>query len=169
MPHDDACFDDLAELSARLLCAARSKHLEVVTVESCTGGLLASVLTDVEGLSHIFNRGLVTYSEAAKTDLVGVSPQLLRKYGAVSEQVARAMATGGRLSTGNCACISLAITGFAGPTKESELSGLVFVAASLSEGIWVKRHDFASDSRDLVRQNALRAAVSLGLQALLAS
>lgn len=85
----------------------------LVTAESCTGGLVAAAITDISGSSHWFERGFVTYSNQAKTEMIGVPAELIDKHGAVSESVARAMAEGALLNSR--AQISLSITGVAGP------------------------------------------------------
>lgn len=85
----------------------------LVTAESCTGGLVAAAITDISGSSHWFERGFVTYSNQAKTEMIGVPAELIDKHGAVSEPVARAMAEGALLNSR--AQISLSITGVAGP------------------------------------------------------
>ncbi|MEG1030176.1 MAG: CinA family protein, partial [Brevundimonas sp.] len=85
---------DVEVLVEGVLKAACDHRVALATAESCTGGLLASVLTDVEGCSHVFERGFVVYTDAAKSDLLGVSADLIAAEGAVSEAVARAMAEG---------------------------------------------------------------------------
>ena len=85
---------DLEERSARLLALLRTHGLKVVTAESCTGGLVAGALTAIAGSSDVVDRGFVTYSNAAKTDMLGIPAELITKHGAVSEPVARAMAEG---------------------------------------------------------------------------
>lgn len=149
-----------------MLKAAEQNRLQLVTVESCTGGLLASMLTDVDGLSHVFNRALITYCDEAKTELAAVPVKLLQECGAVSEAVAQAMASGGRLSARDTQCLALAVTGYAGPTPDGGQPGLVYVAASTPSAIRVERYDFASEDRDLVRRKAVEAALSLGIKVL---
>lgn len=158
--------DRNTQLAAKLLRAAEQKQLQIVTVESCTGGLLALMLTDVEGLSHVFNRALITYCDAAKIEMAAVPTQLLQEHGAVSEAVAQAMASGGRLAAGDCECLALAVTGYAGPSEDGGQPGLVYVAASTSTSIRTERHDFASDDRDVVREQAVEAALRLGIDIL---
>ncbi len=101
------------DLAARLLNTCRAKNLRVATAESCTGGLIAAALTHAAGASDVFDRGFVTYSNEAKTELLGIPADLIAKHGAVSEEVARAMAAGAlRLSR---ASMAVAVTGIAGP------------------------------------------------------
>lgn len=103
----------LQGLAAQVGAALRTRGLRLVTVESCTGGLLAKLLTDVPGSSHWFDCGYVTYSNAAKQRDVAVHPQLLLRHGAVSEAVVRAMAEGALARTN--ADIAISISGVAGP------------------------------------------------------
>src|SRR3954465_1326541 len=91
---DPAMPPEVDALAQRVLREACARDLLLATAESCTGGLLASLLTDIPGKSHAFERGFVTYSNAAKTELLGVGETLLADHGAVSEAAARAMAEG---------------------------------------------------------------------------
>src|SRR5258707_14606512 len=96
-----------------LLATAKAAGVRIATAESCTGGLIAALLTEIPGASDVFGRGFVTYSNKAKEDMLGVSASLLRQHGAVSEPVARIMAEGAiRNSTGQ---MSVSVTGIAGP------------------------------------------------------
>ena len=99
--------------AAQILRAARSLGLRIATVESCTGGMVAVALTDLAGSSDVFDRGFVTYSNEAKTELLGVPAALIANHGAVSEAVARAMAEGALRHAK--AQLSVAVTGIAGP------------------------------------------------------
>jgi nicotinamide-nucleotide amidase len=96
-----------------LVARARAAGATVVTAESCTGGLLAGAITEVPGASEVLERGFVTYSNAAKTEMLGVEPALIEAHGAVSEEVARAMATGALARAR--ATLAVSITGIAGP------------------------------------------------------
>jgi nicotinamide-nucleotide amidase len=106
-------FDALVGEAAKLLAAARAKGLKIATAESCTGGLIAAILTEVAGSSDVFERGFVTYSNEAKTELIGVPAALIERHGAVSEEVARAMAEGALKHSQ--ADIAVSVTGVAGP------------------------------------------------------
>jgi nicotinamide-nucleotide amidase len=120
----------LIKHAERLLAAAREKNLKLATAESCTGGLIAAVLTEIAGSSDVFERGFVTYSNAAKEQMLGVPGALIRQHGAVSEAVARAMAEGAiRAST---AQLAVAVTGIAGPGggTDDKPVGLVHIAAA---------------------------------------
>lgn len=112
-PAIDGKAEDLAALASRVLELARHSGLRIVTAESCTGGMLSSLLTDIEGLSSCFERGFAVYSDDAKTEMLGVEPKLIERYGAASAEVARAMAQGALARS--LAQIAVAITGFAGP------------------------------------------------------
>jgi nicotinamide-nucleotide amidase len=107
----------VAVLCARLADALRGKGWMLATAESCTGGLIAGACTDLSGSSDWFERGFVSYSNAAKTELLGVDPGLIEQHGAVSEVVARAMAFGAVRHSR--AQVSVAVTGVAGPTGGS--------------------------------------------------
>lgn len=111
-----------------LLRRVCDEQLRLATAESCTGGLLASVLTDVEGCSHAFDRGFVVYSEAAKKDVLGLGDDLLARHGAVSRPAAIAMAEAAlRRSRAD---VAFAVTGFAGPAGHTDEEGLVHYACA---------------------------------------
>lgn len=123
----------------------KKQRLTIATAESCTGGLIAHTLTNVSGSSNYFDRGIVSYSNEAKMEVLGVPEDLLKKYGAVSEQVAKAMAEWVR--TKSKVDVGLATTGVAGPTggtKEKPV-GLVYIAISTSKGTIVKSFQFSGD------------------------
>ena len=101
------------QLAIRVGNKLRDGRLMLATAESCTGGMVATAMTDISGSSGWFERGFVTYSNQAKTEMIGVPPELIEKHGAVSEPVARAMAEGAL--TNSRAQVSLAVTGVAGP------------------------------------------------------
>lgn len=143
------------EATRRLLAKACERELVLATAESCTGGLLASLLTDVPGVAHAFERGFVTYSEESKTDLLGVPASLVDAEGAVSKAVAIAMAEGA-LSRSR-ANIALAITGFADTGDEP---GLVHFACARAGRISAHREEhFGGIGRGAVRVAALEVAI----------
>jgi nicotinamide-nucleotide amidase len=153
-----------AALAAQVLDACRARGFRVATVESCTGGLLAGALTEIAGSSDVVERGFVTYSNEAKIELVGVAPALIGAHGAVSEEVARAMAEGGLARSR--ADIAVAVTGIAGPAGATAIKpvGLVHIAAARRErGTLHERHVFAGSRRD-VRAASVIAALELTLR-----
>ena len=138
----------------------REHRLTIATAESCTGGLLASRLTDVPGSSDYVDRGVVCYSNRSKTDLAGVAEALIAEHGAVSEPVARAMAEGIRSRAGSK--IGVGITGIAGPgggTPEKPV-GTVAIAVALDEEIRVRTFQFLG-SREMVKFQAAQSALNM--------
>ncbi len=112
-------FDsNLIRAATALLAECRSRGLMLATAESCTGGLIAGVLTEIAGSSDVLDRGFVTYSNAAKSDMLGVPPELIEANGAVSSPVAASMAAGALLRSR--AALTVAVTGVAGPGGGSE-------------------------------------------------
>jgi nicotinamide-nucleotide amidase len=105
--------DALRQAASALLDALRARGLLLATAESCTGGLIAAALTEIAGSSDVVDRGFVTYSNAAKAEMLGVPAEMIASHGAVSEPVARAMAEGA-LQRSNAA-VTIAVTGIAGP------------------------------------------------------
>jgi nicotinamide-nucleotide amidase len=158
--------DHVEDAVDRLLSAACDKELSLVTAESCTGGLFASILTDVSGRSHAFERGFVTYTNEAKAEMLGVDPALLEDPGPVSEPVARAMAEGAlRNSRGD---LALSVTGFAGPAGPEDEPGLVHFGLARRNGPTVHRCEhFGSDDRGEVRVKCLETGLEM-LQAAVA-
>src|SRR4030081_487294 len=131
--------DDIREAAERVLAACRTHGLKLAVAESCTGGLLAAVLTEIPGSSDVFDRGFVTYSDAAKQAMLGVAASVLETKGAVSKETADAMAAGALERSG--ADLSAAITGVAGPgggTAEKPV-GLVHLAAARRSGRTLNR------------------------------
>lgn len=147
----------LEAATRQLLAKACERDLVLATAESCTGGMLASLLTDVQGVAHAFDRGFVTYSEAAKTEMLGVPAALIEEAGAVSKAVAVAMAEGA-LSRSR-ANIALAITGFADTGEEP---GLVHFACARNGRITAHREEhFGPVGRGATRIAALGVAVEM--------
>ncbi len=156
----DSLPDDVEALIEAVLAAADRQGVELATAESCTGGLLASVLTDVEGKSHVFDRGFVTYSDDAKQEELGVPLRLIRQNGAVSEPVARAMAQGALQAAK--AGMALAITGFAGPGGPDDEPGLVHFALAAEGAPTVHQaHHFGDIGRGPCRIECLRVALGM--------
>jgi nicotinamide-nucleotide amidase len=145
-------------LEAALVKLLTSRRETVATAESCTGGLLANRLTNVDGSSKVFVAGYVTYSNDAKIDVLDVGPQLLEKHGAVSEEVAKAMAQGARSRARST--YALSTTGIAGPSGGSEDKpvGTVFVGLAMPDETVVRKLFYPSDRetfKDVVTQHAL--------------
>ncbi|WP_150287133.1 CinA family protein [Rhabdaerophilum calidifontis] len=124
----------LPALARTVLAAARANGQTIATAESCTGGLVAAALTAISGSSDVVDRGFVTYSNAAKTAMLGVPAALIAEVGAVSAEVAAAMAEGALRTSG--AALAVAITGIAGPGGGSAAKpvGLVHLAAAAADG-----------------------------------
>jgi nicotinamide-nucleotide amidase len=152
----------LVSQAADLLDACRAKGELIATAESCTGGLVSATLTAVPGSSDAFDRGFVTYSNAAKSEMLGVPYWLIERHGAVSEDVARAMA-GGALTHSN-ASLAVAVTGIAGPdggTPEKPV-GLVHFAAGRPDGpMHHERVVFGDLGRAEVRRRAVERVLSM--------
>ncbi len=152
----------MAEVNVQdLLAQARSLGLKIATAESCTGGMVAVALTDVAGSSDVFERGFVTYSNAAKVEMLGVSPATLAAHGAVSEAVAREMAEGAL--THSAAGLAASITGIAGPGgSEFKPEGRVcFGLARTGRDTVVETVEFGPLGRAKVRKAATTHALEL--------
>jgi nicotinamide-nucleotide amidase len=153
---------DILDDAKRLIGALRAKNRMLATAESCTGGLVAAAITAVPGSSDVFFGGFVTYSNDAKSQMIGVDPGLIAHHGAVSEAVAHAMADGAVRTTG--ADLAVSVTGVAGPGggSPSKPVGLVYIGiASVFDAPRVERHMFGDAGRDEVRLASLRAALRL--------
>jgi nicotinamide-nucleotide amidase len=153
---------DLLIRAEQLLAKARAGKLKIATAESCTGGLIAGLLTEVAGSSDVFERGFVTYSNQAKRELLGVPEDLLIRYGAVSQEVARAMAQGALAHSQ--ADLAVAVTGIAGPGGGSAQKpvGLVHIAAARKGVDLVHREcRFGDIGRGAVRIATLDAALEM--------
>ena len=149
---------DIEQLAIAVLKSMTAGDFKIATAESCTGGLLASLLTDVEGCGHCFDRGFVTYTNASKTDLLGVSAEALERDGAVSRKTASSMVEGALQRSQ--AEFAIAITGYAGPGEPGSEPGLVYIAVGPREGpIQVKEHHFGDVGRGTVRMLCLREAL----------
>jgi nicotinamide-nucleotide amidase len=152
--------DAVIERACRVLKLADAHDTMLATAESCTGGLLASLLTDISGLSHVFERGFVSYSNAAKCDLLDIDRDLVDRCGAVSRQVAEAMARGALKLSG--AGIALSITGFAGPAGPDDEEGLVHFACACEDGRLDHRVEhYGAIGRGAVRHKALDTALAM--------
>ncbi|MGI4733197.1 MAG: CinA family protein [Janthinobacterium lividum] len=151
-------------MTEALLRRVHSAGLTIATAESCTGGLLASLLTDVDGYGHVFDRGFVTYSEQAKCQLLGLAQEQVDRCGAVSHETAVAMAEGALAASD--AQLTLAITGFAGPGAPGDEAGLVHFACARSGRDTCHREEHFGDiGRGGVRRACLEVALQMMLDA----
>jgi len=154
--------DDLQQRAARLHEQLRSHELKLASAESCTGGLIAALMTELAGSSTVFERAFVTYTNAAKSEMIGVPAALIAAHGAVSREVAVAMAEGALRASR--ADIAVSVTGLAGPGGGTELKpiGLVHIAAARAGH--PTRHEecrFGSIGRSQIRLAALARALTL--------
>ena len=152
--------DPLVELAERLQAICLGASLTVATAESCTGGLVANLITEVGGSSGYFVGGVVSYSDALKRSLLDVPAEVLDAHGAVSAQAARAMAEGARARLS--AAMAVAVTGIAGPGGGTDAKpvGLTYVAAADASGVDVRRFHWTGDRAANKRESA-RAALEL--------
>jgi nicotinamide-nucleotide amidase len=151
-------FSSLESLVVQLGDRLRARGWHLVTAESCTGGLLAAACTSVAGSSDWFERGIVSYGNDAKVELLGVPQALITLHGAVSEEVARAMASGALHAAP--AQLAVAITGVAGPGGGTAVKpvGLVWIAWASAQGVQAERLQLSGD-RSAVRAQAVRIAL----------
>lgn len=149
-----------------LATALRARGWRIAAAESCTGGLIAAACTSVAGSSDWFERGLVTYSNAAKTELLGVDAALIARHGAVSEAVARAMAEGALARAP--VQLAVAVTGIAGPGggTEGKPVGLVYFACATADGTTSRVERFGDIGRQEVREASVVAALDLVIDTL---
>lgn len=158
--------EDLKRAAAQLADELREAHLSVATAESCTGGLIAALLTEFPGASEVLDRGFVTYTNAAKSEMLGVDTALIASAGAVSREVAVAMAEGALRQSR--AGLAIAVTGLAGPGGGTAAKpvGLVHVAAARrGDATLHQEYRFGSRSRTEIRQLTVSAALALLRQA----
>ena len=155
-------FDaELTAVAEALLVSYRQAGMRIVTAESCTGGLIAACLTAIAGSSDVVERGFVTYSNAAKTEMLGVPTATLQEHGAVSSHAAKAMAAGALAHAS--ADVAVAVTGIAGPGGGSAAKpvGLVYIAAQRrGHQAEIARHMFSGD-RNAIRMQSVAAALDL--------
>jgi len=146
------------KLVERLATALLRNQRRVATAESCTGGLIAKTFTDLAGSSDWFDRGFVTYSNQAKSEMLAVPASIIEDYGAVSEPVATAMASG--VLSHSLADYAVSVTGVAGPGGDSDEKpvGTVWIAVASAERLESKRYQFDGD-RQAVRDATLRSAI----------
>lgn len=151
--------------AAQVLDAARARGLMIATAESCTGGLVVAALTDVPGSSDVVDRGFITYSNAAKQDMLGVRPETLARHGAVSEQTAAEMAQGALARS--AAGLAVSTTGIAGPGgSDHKPEGRVCFGLASGRGTRTETVEFGAIGRDRVRAASVEHALRLLLSAL---
>jgi nicotinamide-nucleotide amidase len=162
---EPALPDHLDEQAERLMRRICDVEFKLATAESCTGGMLAALLTDIEGCGHGFDRGFVTYSKEAKQELLGIDRGLLDHNDAVSEAVARAMAEGALERSR--ADVAIAVTGFAGPAGDGCEEGLVHFALARRGRPTVHREEhYGAVGRGAVRVKSLKAMLEMLEQSL---
>ena len=157
----DETTDSLGDLATRTLADCRARGLTVATAESCTGGLVAAALTEIAGSSDVVDRGFVTYSNAAKAAMLGVPMPLIEAVGAVSVEVARAMAEGAAAAAG--VDIAVAITGIAGPggATATKPVGLVHFATARRGGQTVDERHVVPGDRAAIRRRSVAIALRM--------
>jgi nicotinamide-nucleotide amidase len=153
---------DLVAEAELLLARWRTRGLRLATAESCTGGLIAALFTEVPGASDVFERGFVTYSNAAKIGALGVRYDILARHGAVSAEVAVAMAAGA--IGASAADIAVSVTGIAGPSGGTAAKpvGLVFIGYAIKDGTAASReYRFGDQGRSAIRAATVRETLKL--------
>lgn len=158
--------DSTHEMAAEILRRCSAGSIRIATAESCTGGMIAAALTAIAGSSDVFECGYVVYSNAAKTNMLGVPADLINTHGAVSAEVACAMAEGARLKSN--VALALSVTGVAGPGhSDNKPEGLVYLGlAANGMAPIAKRFDHGAIGRGNVRKLATQDALKLILEAL---
>lgn len=157
--------DALCTQAIGILDSCRKRGLVIATAESCTGGLIAALLTEIPGSSSVFERGFVTYSNHSKTQLLGVDAEIIAGHGAVSEAVAVAMAIGARVRAK--VDIAVSVTGIAGPdggSKEKPVGTVCIAIASENDNV-VQTFHFSGD-RSSIRMQSVSAALTMMGEAL---
>ena len=156
---------DLEKRIKEMFSLLEQNQFTIATAESCTGGLIAASLTDIAGSSAYFDRGFVTYSNEAKTQMLDVNPLTLKRFGAVSEQCARLMARGAYAHSN--ANVTVSVTGIAGPGGGSvdKPVGTVYIGVVVEDDATVHKHVFEGD-RQSIRQQTVLAAITHMIEAL---
>ena len=148
-------------LNQKLVLLLKRKKLKLAIAESCTGGLLSSAITTVSGSSKVFSMGLVTYSNQAKTSILKISKQIIKKNGAVSVQCCLAMVNNLSKISKSKVCIS--ITGIAGPKGGSKQKpvGLVYIGVKIGKKIIINKYNFKNNGRTSVQKQTVKKALNL--------
>ena len=148
-------------INKKIINLLRRKKIKISVAESCTGGMLSSALTSVSGASKTFNLGLITYSNSSKIKLLNVSKKIIKKYGAVSEQVCTSMLK--NLNKIGNTDLSVAITGIAGPSggTKSKPVGLVYIGIKKNNKISIKKYLFKNKGRSYIQKAAVNKCLKL--------
>ena len=152
------------KLSKKIVSSLRNKRLKLAIAESCTGGMLSSSITSVNGSSKVFTMGLVTYSNKAKTSILNVSRKIIQKYGAVSVQCCLAMVNNLSKISKSKVCVS--ITGVAGPSGGTRLKpvGLVYIGVKNGKKVVINKCQFKNKGRAYIRKETVKKTLSLILK-----
>ena len=138
------------------------KNITITAIESCTGGLISSAITEIPGSSKVFNKGLITYSNKSKVSLLGISESTISKYGAVSQEVITEMAVNPITKFKQKNQISIATSGVAGPGQsENKPVGLIWLASYKDNNLLIKELNLGNLNRNLIRQKTVFEALSL--------
>ncbi|MCT7375376.1 CinA family protein [Chelativorans salis] len=159
-------MSDIEMLAVKVLRTFEERGWMLATAESCTGGMIAAAITDLTGASNVLERGFVTYSNEAKVEMLGVSPETLAAHGAVSAETAREMAAGALAHSR--ADVVVSVTGVAGPgggTAEKPVGLVWFGLAMKGQEPRTEKRQFASSERALVRRDSVATALGLLLDA----
>ena len=153
-------------INKKIINLLRRKKIKISVAESCTGGMLSSALTSVSGSSKTFNLGLITYSNSSKIKLLNVSKKIIKKYGAVSEQVCTSMLK--NLNKIGNTDLSVAITGIAGPSggTKSKPVGFVYIGIKKNNKINIKKYLFKNKGRSYIQKAAVNKCLKLILSVL---
>lgn len=160
-------MNEFGDLADRFLKACQAKGILAATAESCTGGMIIALLTDIPGSSSVVDRGFVTYSNEAKVEMLDVSRATLDAYGAVSRETALEMAAGALKHSK--AAIALAVTGIAGPdggSAEKPVGLVWFGVAVKGKPAAAEKRQFENQGRDYIRRQTVRTALEIGLREL---
>lgn len=153
---------DILDRAIALADLCRRNRMTIVTAESCTGGLVAGAITEIAGSSDVFDRGFVTYSNAAKSELLGVSPETLARFGAVSAETAQAMAAGALERSS--ATLAVSVTGVAGPgggSAEKPVGLVHFAACRRTGAVLLRTEKFGDLNRHDIRLRSVAVALDL--------
>ena len=148
-------------LNQKIVSLLKKKKLKIAVAESCTGGMLSSAITSVNGSSKVFNLGLVAYSNQAKTSILKVPKQIIKKNGAVSVQCCLAMVNNLSKISKSKVCIS--ITGIAGPKGGSKQKpvGLVYIGVKIGKKVIINKCNFKNNSRTFIQKQTVKKALNL--------